>query len=230
LWFANATGSTDTTCTVGNICTVSGHPLQVPGLTSGNCVQASTGGVLTTTSASCGIGGGSLLSSVNTTPVTVNANTTATQNLQTAQSAISAGALNTLGKTIRITSAGVFNPVNTTEQTVFAFTPGGGGNAVFYGYIATTNGSNIAWSITADCTTTTTGAAGVLTCIANLSIGNVVSGAGAPSFNSGLTASGGTFSGVDLTGALTPAFFVSFNSASASNTAAGNYLMVEQLN
>ncbi|HEV2521028.1 MAG TPA: hypothetical protein VGT24_01495 [Candidatus Acidoferrales bacterium] len=47
----------DSSCTVGNACSLN-QPVQIPSLTAGDCVQAGTGGVLTSTAGACGAGSG----------------------------------------------------------------------------------------------------------------------------------------------------------------------------
>jgi hypothetical protein len=164
--------------------------------------------------------------SINTTPVTVNTSTTVFQNLMSSQSPIAAGALNTLTKTARIKSSGTFNPVNNTETVNISFRVGAVGFLSFDNYIPGTAGVVYQWTMNVDCTTTTTGASGVLSCFGEFLIGGT---------NAGSALVSGTFPfsqafTVDLTGTVSPQNAIAFNTASASNTGIQNYMLVEQLN
>ena len=178
--------------------------------------------------ASGGVLGEQLLS-VNTTLVSVNANSTFSQQLQTAQSAIAAGALNTIGKTVKITVVGTFTPVNTTEtvQVQFQFGGGSSSNTIFPQFVPSST-NLYGWTYILTCTTTTTGVSGIVTCAGIMTLG-------ATTLANGATAGGSTigtiqYTNTNLTGAITPSANISFTTASTSNIGTSNYFLVEQLN
>jgi hypothetical protein len=189
---------------------------------SGQCINTVGS---TTVWGSCAGTAGEQLLSVNTTPVTVNANTTGAQQTISAASAIVASALNTLNKTIRLTATGIFNPVNNTEQIALGINVGIGSNIILGTFVPNTSGTNYGWNVGALCTTTTTGSSGVLTCMVMANIGPTVQ-SGLNSFSSiqATTSTG------NLTTSFTPVALISFGTASTSNSATGDYFLVEQLN
>ena len=168
----------------------------------------------------------------NTTTVVVSGNVSTPQNMQSASSAIVAGALNTLGKTVRITSYGSFFPVNNSETVSLRFTPGPASltAAVLFGtFVPTLANANYVWKMSFICTTTTTGASGTLTCIGDLSIQLPGAATLEATYFMGVPPST-LFTGLDLTSALTPLNAIAFGTASTTNQASSTYFLVEQLN
>lgn len=166
--------------------------------------------------------------SVNTTPVTVNANTASAQTMQQAQAVIGIGTLNAPNKTIRVTSSGNFTPVNTTESVQIFFTPCGAcTNSAFLPAFVPSTTSQYGWSFVLTCTVTATGATGTIVCAGSLNIGGVVAAQNnVPANTAGVL----TYNNVNLTGSLTPNNSISFTTASASNSGTSSYFLVEQVN
>jgi hypothetical protein len=166
------------------------------------------------------------LLSINVTPVTVNTSTSSFQTLQVAASALAAGSLNTIGKTVRIRGGGTFTPSTGSEtvDVLIFFAPPAGGSAT--GALLSTPIASIAgaWDFDGICTTTTTGASGVMTCEGKVSFNQVSSSqvAIAAAFSNTIS--------VNLTGALTPQMEVAFSTPSASNTMTETLLLFEGLN
>jgi hypothetical protein len=175
---------------------------------------------------------GEFLWNVNTTPVTVNASTISFQVMQSTSVPIGAGALNFLGKTIRIRAFGTFQAANTSESITVSYNPGTSistGYLSFSAFVPASSSAQYSWTLEGLCTTTTTGGVGVLTCTQIVSIGGVYLGSKLD--NAIYPAVGGVSTYVgDLTQTLTPKVAIAFGTASGSNTATSSYFMVEQLN
>jgi hypothetical protein len=159
--------------------------------------------------------------SVNITPVTAGAVTTANQPLMSAASPIAAGALNSLKKTARFHAAGLLVNIATATNIFLQFS--------INGSVLTASATNpslgpgtYSWTMDITVTTSATGASGTL-----IVSGTFLFGTGT---TSGVFPYTGTASGVDLTAAMTPTNTVAFNTANATNIINQTVLQVEQLN
>ncbi|HWE00674.1 MAG TPA: hypothetical protein VG345_16600 [Bryobacteraceae bacterium] len=164
----------------------------------------------------------SLLVSSNLTPVTVNANTAATQNLMSY--AIPAGSMNAVGKTIRITGHGTFNTTNVIENAELSFVLNTNSLAIL-DVVSSGAAAGSAWGTQIVCTTTTAGSSGVILC--------GVIGTTSPSGVTYTNIAGGNSSAIlatNLTVSQTLQFTIGFTSASTSNSGTQNALLVENLN
>lgn len=193
---------------------------------NGNCAINSSG---TWTAGSCaGTAGVQMIGTPNTTPVTVNANTTGDQTLSAACASTpcySAGALNSLNKTIDVELTGSFAPVNTSENIVFKIGIAGAGtnNFALVSTYTPTNTNTHLFSARLFCTVTTTGASGIMVCSSTW-----MSGFGTDILISTTTAQNVT--GINLTGTLSPTASISFSTASATNTATTSWAWTHQHN
>lgn len=184
------------------------------------CINTS-GGVATWGSCAGTVGVQAL--SINTSPVTVNANTSSAQTLQTFATA--PGLLNTLGRTLRFKGYGTLIPVNTTVRVpvwfaLTAFGSGYGGATIPIGTSDTYH-----WVAEMFCTTTTTGVTGALQVQINFRAHGLINGA---EFGNSYT---NTLAGIDLTAAVGFQGMVQFiGTASTSNSCTQNFTSVEQLN
>jgi hypothetical protein len=163
-------------------------------------------------------------SSFNVTPVTVNANSTADQNLQSL--VLPAGFFNTLGKSQRIWSAGVYStPVASTATLTFKLklcTVSGCGSGTVITLASWTTSANPGsvttnpWNTDLTVITQTAGSSGALESHGNLVIDlGATAGLADSIFSDTNTATVGT---IDLSNLLFLQQTVSFSAASASNT------------
>jgi hypothetical protein len=183
----------------------------------------STTQLATTAFVQAAIGTSERLLSVNVTPVTAAASTTANQVLMQTQSPYAAGTLNTAGKTIRLAGSGVWQPVNTTEIVAIGFSLGTGANVnAVTSFTPTVTGVG-SWSAFMTCTVLTTGAAATWTCSGSFSIADH----NAVNQTLSVNPTGQTS---NLTGAISPQFYVAFGTASATNSMTQNVMTAEQLN
>lgn len=163
--------------------------------------------------------------STNITPVTVTGPGTGLQNLMSA-TAITAGTENTLGKTFAFHTGGT--TITAAGSIEFTFNIGtGSGNPAISGFTPASPGTSYNWTIDGTCTTTTTGATGQMLCVGKIAFGGA---AGNVSQDSSVSPFNFTFTGANLTGALTPQMQALFSSANGGNTATENLLSVTQLN
>jgi hypothetical protein len=156
-------------------------------------------------------------------PVTVNANTTALQVVNTC--AIAAGSLNATGKSFRATIGLQVEPSSTTWVTDL----GMGASAslgTYANFVANATSGSAAAGVQGvmTCVVTTAGSSGALTC--SLVADTTSSTATVYTPNPGFA----TFSGINLTGTVYVGVACSFASASTSNSCVGNPFVVEQLN
>jgi hypothetical protein len=166
------------------------------------------------------------IQSVNTTPVSVNANVTTFQNLQSAASPIVAGSLNVLNKIIRINAHGTVTTHVGALPISFNLNIGGAsGSCAGFQNDNTTNASD--WSIELIGVVTATGATGTIAFTARFMSSDPSAA------TTGLPAAGAMHFTVtvNLTAALTPQFAIAFpTSPSASNVGEQDLLLVEQPN
>jgi len=184
--------------------------------TNGQCINT-TGGV-SVWGACAGTAGVQTTATPNTAGATVAGNTTASQVLL--GQSFGAGTLNTLGSTFRLEGYGTYNAVNTTETVAISIVKLAGDVITGLSVVPGTTGSDLSWHIIVTCTTTTTGAAGVLTCPTS---GEITRSAGGTVTVVPYAAA--TITGVDLTGANTFSIAASFTTASVSNSASQAYLL-----
>lgn len=175
---------------------------------------------------SCGTSGGSGGSGTpavgNTTPVTVNANTTGDQLLQELHPAN--GAFNTSNMVIRLHQSGIFTtaaistPTITVKAKLCSSSNSGCITLASITTAATVTATNNQFVFETSCGVSATGASGTLTChgtqFADLTASSVV----AATYTDANTAASSAF---DLTGANFIDFTIAFSAASASNAATG---------
>lgn len=157
---------------------------------------------------------------IDLTPVTVNANTTAEQNLMSYT--IAANAFAYVGKTLRFTAAGTFSAVASQSislgQSIGGSSPAGG--AAFN--VGSSPISTAYWFQQCIITCLTTGASGSVNVLGATSLGTT--GLTAASLASFFTLN------LNLTTALTLQFETAFSVANTSNSVTQNQLIVEALN
>jgi len=165
--------------------------------------------------------------SINVTPVTVNANTTGDQNLMSGS--ITAGLLNSVGKTFRIFIAGVYStPIASTATitikvklgalTLFSATSSANPGTV----------TNNSWNANIYITTQTAGAAAAFECHGNMVIDlGATPGVADATFSDTNTATVGT---LDSTAAQTLQTTVAFSAGSTSNSSTQRQQLIEAVN
>jgi hypothetical protein len=179
-----------------------------------------------TSCAGCGVAGGAAeqLVTVNLTPVTVSAATSTPQTLQSGSFA--GGALSPIGKTFRLKSSGTYSiasgGVGTTAVDLIlelntVQTP------AIANFIGTQNGP-YKWTIDANCSTS---ASTTVLCSGTESFGFFSDNS---ETNNTVTPFFTSISGVNLSLGETLTVQIQFSASSASNTATGSYLTLEQLN
>lgn len=190
-------------------------PADLSGEVDGNCIIGSGG---SWGAGSCaGTAGEQVRATPNITPVTVNANVSTNQTLQTACTTTpcySAGTLNSLRKAIRVPFEGFITYVNNTETVALSVVLNGVTTA-FAQYTAPA-AATFAFRFELNCVVTATGATGTMECFMGGFGGSAVGG------RSSVT--------LDLTGAISPQLLISFTTASATNSATNNFSYSEQLN
>jgi len=152
---------------------------------------------------------------------TVNANTTTQQIMKTC--GLLAGALNAVGKAIRLRFQAVITPGGAGPPTSnFSFGIGTSSALGNFQTVASQGASASAWNAVVDyeCIVTTAGAGGVLSCVPNA---NTTGGSSLGSVSM-------FFPSLNLTGTVFVGESCSFSAGSTSNTCVGNFLTVEQLN
>jgi len=205
----------------------------VSALTSGNCVQATAGGLLTSTASPCGGG----FTSVTATPVTVNAAVTTDQNLMAIT--IPAGTMNLLNHTLLVQLAGVYSTpaastaVLTHKLKLCAVSGCGSGSVLTLATWATSalggiQATNNPYSATINATTQTAGAAAAFESHGNLTIDiSALASAAEAVFADNNTATVGT---IDSTAQLFLQHTVAFSAASASNSATDRQMIADTVN
>lgn len=200
--------------------------IPVVNLASGSNGQCIITSASATVWGSCAGTAGVQTTATNFTSVTANANSTAPQNLMS--NTFSAGVLNATGKTIRVQAGGTYTIANL--GVAVAITLGetlGGANS--FSYTSGTTGDSGEWAWLFYCTVTTSGSSGAGNCYGNLDItigGTQGGGTNSRRFTYHLNPA----SPINWTLAQILQFTVQFSSASASNNAIQNTMVIEQLN
>lgn len=189
--------------------------------TNGQCVITSSSATIWGTCA--GTVGEQVLNE-NTTD-TGNIAITGTSPVALMTYSITAGQINTLGKTIRIRGFGRLQQANTADALVYLFI---GTQSIQLAKEASVTGGSGAdpFTMEATCTVTATGSNGALTCAGTAMAGN----GGAFPLAFGFDYNGTGVSGVNLTSSIAVGFGGAFSASNASNTGGGTHLVVELLN
>lgn len=165
--------------------------------------------------------------SINVTPVTVNANTTGDQNL--ISSSITAGLLNSVGKTLRLFVAGVYStPIASTATITIKVKLGA--VTLFTATSSANPGTvtNNSWNANIYVTTQTAGATASFECHGNLVIDlGATPGVADATFSDTNIATVGT---VDSTVIQTLQTTITFSAGSTSNSATQRQQLVESVN
>jgi hypothetical protein len=163
----------------------------------------------------------------NTTKVSVNANSTAQQPLQTCQ--FPNGSLNAVGKSFRLTFQADLLPGGTSASGLYLGAGTTSALGSYVGSFASQTSSANSWtaSIQLTCTVLTTGTTATLRC---LPLPIVYSASGSPITPLTLGGSGAILSFVNLTGPVFVGPSCLFGTGSSSNVCDSYQLLVEQLN
>lgn len=213
---------TSNTSGSGSICLTTGCTLTTPTITN---PTVTTGSFSTPTITSPVINGTPVLGQVvNTicadgTTTSVNANVTSQQPIKTCL--LGTATLNTIGKSIRLTTSQDANPAS--GAMVHSLSWGFGATTALGTYIAqasVNSGTDTAVTGTLTCTTVTTGATGTLSCV---QMGQTDSGStiGLSPYQTTVT--------LDLTGAIVVGQACAFASGSVANVCTSKLLTVEQM-
>lgn len=187
--------------------------------TNGQCIE--TSGTTSMWGSCTGTLGVQTLT-VNSAGSIANSSTT---NFQTLYSyTFAAGQLNTVGKSFRVTHAGSFTLLNTSQNIIFAL--GNNGTSGPTAGLIPTGLTGGFYSVTWTCTVRTAGSSGFIFCGGQTGIQGVSS-----SSTSFAPVSNGTLISVNLTASFTLSVMVDFGvTASTSNTATDSIFTLEQLN
>jgi len=221
--------------------TTAGDYVTISSTTAGDCHDAGTsapvssqniGQVLATNGSagsnqivinSGGSSAGSQLACQNTTPTTVNANTTSSQ---TVLSCAVPAVFNVLGRTFRVTGS-MLVATSSSTSTVSLFINSGASPALTINFTSSTSATaSYQESFSITCSITTPGSSAVMSCTGPMSE-NTVSGSPTVTLSNGsLGATGGNLTGSSFTIGTA----CTFGTGSTSNSCTGNQLFVEQLN
>lgn len=224
--YSSPTGSLiDSGVSAANLATV---PLAVGNLSpgsNGQCVNTSGSAAVW---GSCAGTAGVQTVFTNPNGGVANTATTNVQTIETFSPGFAAGALNTLGKTFRLTNTGAYTVLNSSQLITFGLSVQGGTilqptvtiSAAQLGGVS--GGYTLEWI----CMVTATGSSGILKCGA---VGTLGGAGGTTDFPLGVPSNLAT--SANLTTALGLATTVQFGiTASASNTVSESWMLVEQLN